>query len=92
MSKKSKAESKERRAKEKSRRKAANRAYYESLRDSGHNSKRAARAVKAGKKVKTTKHRLGACGNIGCAKCSPIARELKLEKKLKSEGFNTRLV
>jgi hypothetical protein len=61
-------------------------------RDNDQNGKRAQKAAKAGKKVKAVKHRLGPCGNIGCAKCSPLAARLKLEKHLKSEGFNTRLV
>lgn len=92
MSAKAKTKSRDRRKKQKALRKAANRAHYASLRDSNQNSKRAQKAAKAGRKVKAGKHLAGPCGNIGCAKCSPLARELKLKKHLEREGFNTRLV
>jgi hypothetical protein len=52
--------------------KARNRAYYDSLRDSGNNSKRAKRkAKKKGGTGNKGKHLIHNCGNIGCQKCYP---------------------
>jgi hypothetical protein len=56
--------------------KARNRAYYDSLRDSGNNSKRAKRkAKKKGGTGNKGKHLIHNCGNIGCQKCYPEDRK-----------------
>ena len=58
---------------EKTRRKAANPAYYEALRDSNKNSKRARQAIRKMRKVGHP-HDIP-CGNIGCMKDSQPARQ-----------------
>jgi len=73
MSKKAKSENKKRRLQEKRRRKAANKAYYASLRAQGINTKsvRARRMSKQSSLVNTTTHKgvIGKCGNIACKLC-----------------------
>lgn len=55
--------------------KARNRAYYDGLRDSGNNSKRAKRkSKKKGGLGDKGKHLIHNCGNIGCLKCNPDER------------------
>lgn len=55
--------------------KARNRAYYDSLRDSGNNSKRFKRkSKKAGSLGNKGKHLIHNCGNVGCLKCNPNER------------------
>lgn len=56
--------------------KARNRAYYDSLRDSGNNQKsRSARKAKKRKGIGDKgKHLIADCGNVGCLKCNPMER------------------
>jgi hypothetical protein len=74
MGKKARAKSKERRLKEKRARKAANRARYEKWRDMGQNSK--SKRARAGSKKRqlanVVSHPNGACGNVGCMRCSAV--------------------
>ena len=74
MSKKSKLESKARNKAAKMSRKNANRALYNSMRDSGDNSK--TKSQKNKKSVRAAKHMhlMDDCGNIGCKKCNPEMR------------------
>lgn len=53
--------------------KKANRARYDSMRDSGNNSKRNKRKKKksGNKGSEKNKHLVSNCGNIGCQKCNP---------------------
>jgi hypothetical protein len=78
MSKRAKSEAKKRRRAKKRARKAAQRAKYEAWKAAGQNSK--SKRVKLRKKrertVRSVRHRLGPCGNIGCMKCNPIPENL----------------
>ena len=70
MSKKAKAESKERRLKEKRARKSMMQAQYETWRREGKNRKSKRFQQSSGKKlVKNAKHNIGYCGNLACDKC-----------------------
>jgi hypothetical protein len=73
MSKKAKSEAKKRRRAKKRARKAAQQALYESRKRAGINlkSKRVRLRAKRKKTLRTLRHRLGPCGNIGCHKCNP---------------------
>lgn len=72
MSKATKSKSALRRRTMKKNRKLAQKARFESYRDSGDNSKR--RRVQKRRRrrgIRMTKHRLGRCGNTGCQRCNP---------------------
>ena len=73
MSKRAKANQKQKRLLKKRAIKAANKARYEEMRRLGQNSKskRARNQSKRTKRVNTTDHPEGPCGNIGCKKCDP---------------------
>lgn len=73
MSKKAKKLAKEKNLMLKRRKKASQRALYDSYRDSGNNSKtlRARKANSKNKKANMFSHPEGQCGNIGCGKCFP---------------------
>ena len=75
MSKKAKSEAKKRRRAKKRAMKAAQKALYEQRKREGQNtkSKRVRLKAKRTKRLRTVKHRLGRCGNIGCAKCASSA-------------------
>ena len=79
MSKKAKSEAKQRRRAKKRAYKAAQRARYEAWKLSGQNakSKRASLSKKRRKEVRSVRHPLGPCGNVGCAKCHPIPQNLR---------------
>lgn len=85
MSKTSKAKTKQSNLQAKRARKAANRAYYASLRVAGKNGK-SVRSIRAGKKSRkrnTVDHPNGACGNIACARCFPYLERAFLWKRRK---------
>ena len=101
MSKKSKKASKEKNKLAKQSKKRANRAVYDSRRDSGTNSKsfRARKRSKNGRSQDKGKHLVSNCGNIGCQKCNPRERErLKfisikdLKKTIKLVPINKQIV
>ena len=72
MSKKAKKASKEKNLMAKRARRAANKARYQKMRESGQNSK-SKRAVSRGKVTKKAggvSHPEGNCGNFGCLRCS----------------------
>jgi len=73
MSKKSKKAASEMKRRKKASEKSAQRAKYESYRDSGKNSKskRFLSKVKDYSKMRAHTHPHGHCGNIGCKKCNP---------------------
>ena len=71
MSKKCKKEARLKKLAKKRNIKIANRAMYDSFRDSGQNSK-SKRYRKKGKKFNTISHPEGLCGNIGCYRCNPM--------------------
>ena len=77
MSKKAKAASKDKNRIAKTARKRANRALYDSRRDSGTNSKsfRARKNSNKKKSVGKGKHLIPNCGNLGCQKCNPVDRK-----------------
>jgi hypothetical protein len=88
MSKKAKSESKALRRSKKRARKAAQKALYESRKLSGQNtkSKRARKQVQR-KTVRSMRHRLGPCGNIGCKKCNPIEANLLTPMQLAQKSM-----
>ena len=74
---------KDKRAKEKQSRKAAQRALYESYKDQGitKNSKRFKRNSKKQKSILSTKiHPVGSCGNVGCRRCHGVNFNQFLDK------------
>ena len=73
MSKKAKKASKEKNLQRKRSIKAANKARYQGMAQSGQNTKslRFRRNSKAGKKIKMVDHADGHCGNYACNKCFP---------------------
>lgn len=76
MGKRARSAAKDRRLKAKRAKKSAMRALWESYRDQGvvKGSKRQKRA--AGRQtVRVKRHALGQCGNVGCMRCSAVARE-----------------
>jgi hypothetical protein len=81
MSKKSKAASRERRKREKRSRKEANRARYAAMRDAGQNRKKKEGNQTGRATVRFKRHPNGACGNLGCTRCSELARELAARRK-----------
>ena len=81
MSKKSKYASRERRKREKRARKEANRARYAAMRDAGQNQKRKSGNEKGRATVRFVRHPNGACGNIGCVRCSSLAQELAARRE-----------
>jgi hypothetical protein len=81
---------KDKRAKEKQSRKAAQRALYESYKDQGitKNSKRFKRNSKKQKSIVSTKsHPTGSCGNVGCLKCNGVNFNQFLDKNKKPVGM-----
>ena len=76
MSKKAKKASKDKNRIAKTARKRANRALYDSRRDSGTNSKslRARQNSKKGRSTEKGKHNIANCGNLACQKCNPSER------------------
>jgi hypothetical protein len=78
MSKKAKSEAKKRRRAKKRAYKAAQRARYEAWKLAGQNakSKRANLRKRRDKGVRSVRHPLGPCGNVGCATCNPITQNL----------------
>lgn len=55
--------------------KAANRAKYDAMRNSGNNSKRQKKNAKKKKGMGSKgKHLVSNCGNVGCMKCNPQPR------------------
>jgi hypothetical protein len=76
MGKKGKALRKQIKAQAKRSQKAANRAKYAAMRDSGMNqkSKHARKTSKKNKKASPVLHPSHDCGNIGCNKCNPDER------------------
>lgn len=79
MSKSSKANSKQKRLLEKRKRKQANKARYEALKQAGQNTKsvRARAQNRNTKLVKMIDHPDGNCGNIACKKCVVITKLIK---------------
>ena|SRR3990167_8058255 len=73
MSRKARTRNAEKRKKEKAARKSAQKLRYAAYRDSGNNSKRAARNKKKEIVVKTHAHLTSNCGNIGCNMCNKIS-------------------
>jgi len=73
MSKKAKANQKQKRLMKKRARRVANRARYDELKRIGQNSKskRSLNQSSKNKRVNTISHPDGHCGNIGCKKCDP---------------------
>ena len=72
MSKKSKLQAREIRRKEKSGRKAANKAKYQSLAGTAANKKKKSTSEQGGG-IKHA-HLIANCGNIGCRRCHPEIR------------------
>ena len=72
MSKKAKENSKLKRLNQKRARKAARQAQYEAYRKAGQNkkSKRCRKNAKGGT-VRSNRHAVAFCGNLGCFKCHP---------------------
>jgi len=81
MSKKSKAASRERRKMQKRARKEANRARYAAMRDAGTNRKKKSGDQAGRATVRVKRHPNGACGNIGCVRCSDVAKMLTDKRK-----------
>ncbi|MEJ7731303.1 MAG: hypothetical protein WKG00_19075 [Polyangiaceae bacterium] len=79
MSKKAKSEAKQRRRAKKRAYKAAQRARYETWKLAGQNakSKRTNLRKQRTKAVRSERHPLGPCGNVGCATCNPITQNLR---------------
>jgi hypothetical protein len=78
MSKKSKKASKEKNLQAKRARRAANKARYQKMRESGQNSK-SKRAVSRGKVTKKAggvSHPEGHCGNHACNRCFPNKKDM----------------
>jgi len=82
MSKKSKKIASDNRRRKKASEKAAQRAKYESYRDSGRNSKSKRFVSSSEKKMRSRAH-VGNCGNIGCKKCFPMYNIPELFQHLK---------
>ena len=78
MSKKSKSEARKRRRSQKSARKAAQQALYESRVRAGQNSKskRSKLRSKNERKVRNARHLAGPCSNVGCSTCNPAPYNL----------------
>lgn len=70
MSKSSKAKTKAANLQKKRARKAANTAYFQSLKNAGTNKKKK-KSKRGGGNAAKGKHLVGNCGNIGCNHCSP---------------------
>ena len=83
MSKKSKAASRERRKMQKRARKEANRARYAAMRDAGTNRKKKSGNQTGRATVRLERHPNGACGNIGCVRCSETAQLIAARKRYK---------
>lgn len=73
MSKRAKSDAKKRRASLKRSRKASMQAQYQKWRDDGANNKSKRNRLKNRRlaAIRTTKHKEGPCGNIGCKMCNP---------------------
>ncbi len=71
----SKAYKKKRNAEKKSK-KAAKKAAYIAMRDSGNNQKNKYGSGAGRRVVKLMSHPNGSCANVGCRKCSGLAQEL----------------
>lgn len=84
MSKSSKTKRSEERRKKKRARKDQNTAKYQAWAAAGTNKKSKRTRISAAKTRPAwpprIRHRKGACGNIGCRKCSPLAKRLYEEK------------
>jgi hypothetical protein len=81
MSKKSKTASRERRKHAKRSRKEANRARYAAMRDAGQNRKKKSGDESGRATIRLKRHANGACGNIGCVRCSEVAQRLKARRE-----------
>ncbi len=91
MSKKTKKAASEVKRRKKASAKAAERAKYESYRDSGRNSKskRFLSKVKDYSKMRARTHPHGKCGNIGCKTCFPNYNNPALLENVKGlDGLN----
>jgi hypothetical protein len=89
MSKSSRTKRKQKRFKERSARKDANRRIYESYRDSGNNSKRKNKSnVHSGPGMTKISHPNGPCGNLGCNLCTSLKKNAKGEVTFIGAGPN----
>ena len=88
MSKKTKAKAAQERKSQKSRRKAAKAALYESFRKVGQNQKSKRNRIKSKKNRKPSgekhQHKVVNCGNPGCKKCFPRKERVTMEKVLQA--------
>jgi hypothetical protein len=73
MSKHAKSARALKRRQEKAKRKAAQRARYATYRDQGVNQKSKRFMRQKRKLVRTRRHLMAFCGNVGCARCSQVA-------------------
>jgi len=80
VSKRSRAQAKDDRLKKKRGAKEAARARYASYRDQGITKGSRRQKEKSKRRlVRVWRHPLGACGNVGCPRCSPVAQRLALK-------------